>query len=181
MAGVEVGRSAAGLSANRWRALTKLGQAILAGWLSIEVEIIVMKTLWLVIVLAVAGVISLTLAQPERKPTTKEFMAEKLVLSQVLLRGLALEEFELLRANAAQLSAMSKQADWRVFQNPDYDHQSTIFQRHANALVRAAESKDIDGATLAYLRLTLSCVDCHKLVRGKLVAAAEGQTELRFY
>jgi hypothetical protein len=35
------------------------------------------------------------------------------------------------------------------------------------ALVRAAEDKNLDGATLAYTQLAISCVQCHKIVRGK--------------
>jgi hypothetical protein len=30
---------------------------------------------------------------------------------------------------------------------------------------RKAKDKNIDGATLAYLRLTMNCVNCHKYVR----------------
>ena len=69
---------------------------------------------------------------------------------------------------------MSKEADWRVFENPDYDQQSVTFRRHVNSLVKAAKDKNLDAATLAYVRVTMSCVDCHKLVRGKLVASADG-------
>ena len=32
-------------------------------------------------------------------------------------------------------------------------------------LIAEANANDLDGATLAYVQLTLSCVNCHKLVR----------------
>jgi hypothetical protein len=67
---------------------------------------------------------------------------------------------------------MSNEAGWRVFENPDYDQQSVSFRRHINSMVKAAKDKNLDAATLAYVRVTMSCVDCHKLVRGKLVASA---------
>jgi hypothetical protein len=73
---------------------------------------------------------------------------------------------------------MSKEADWRVFENPDYEQQSVIFRRQVDSLVKAAKNKNLDAATLAYVRVTMSCVDCHKLVRGKLVASA-GSSERR--
>ena len=32
-------------------------------------------------------------------------------------------------------------------------------------LIRAASDKNLEAATLAYTQLTISCVNCHKLVR----------------
>ena len=74
---------------------------------------------------------------------------------------------------AQRLSAMSQEAPWQVFENPDYAQHSASFRREADALARAAKKKNIDAATLAYMRLTMNCVDCHKFVRGKLVAQTD--------
>ena len=131
-----------------------------------------LKHLLPVALLAAAVAVSVTLAQSKRSRAAKEFMRDKLELSQRTLEGLATEDYDLIIAQGTKLSAMSKEADWRVFQNPDYDEQSAIFRRHVNSLVKAATDKDLDAATLAYVRMTMSCVDCHKFVRGKLVAAS---------
>ena len=112
----------------------------------------------LLLALVLAASVAVAFAQSKRNRAAKEFMREKLELSQKVLEGLALEDFDLMAAKATRLSAMSKEADWRVFANPDYDQQSILFRRQVDAL------------TLAYVRVTMSCVDCHKLVRGKLVA-----------
>jgi hypothetical protein len=32
-------------------------------------------------------------------------------------------------------------------------------------LIRQADKENLDGAALAYVQLTLSCVNCHKVVR----------------
>jgi cytochrome c556 len=125
-----------------------------------------------VLLLAIAG-LSVALAQSKRSRAAKEFMRDKLELSQRVLEGLATEDFDLIIAKGTRLSAMSKEADWRLFENPDYDQQSITFRRHVNSLVKAAKDKNLDAATLAYVRVTMSCVDCHKLVRGKLVASAD--------
>lgn len=125
------------------------------------------------IALGVAG-LSVALAQSKRNRATKEFMRDKLELSQRMLEGLATEDYDLMIAKGTKLSAMSQDANWRVFENPDYDQQSATFRRQVDALVKAAKDKNLDAATLAYVRMTMSCVDCHKLVRGKLVASAEG-------
>ena len=131
------------------------------------------KLLLLTVVLAVTAGLSVTLAQTKRNRAAKEFMRDKLELSQRVLEGLATEDYDLIIAKGTRLSAMSKEADWRVFENPDYDQQSAIFRRHVGSLVKAAKDKNLDAATLAYVRVTMSCVDCHKLVRGKLVASTD--------
>ena len=38
-----------------------------------------------------------------------------------------------------------------------------------DALTKSARDRNLDAATLAYVRVTKGCVDCHKFVRGKLV------------
>ena len=113
-----------------------------------------------------------TLAQSRRQRAAKEFMRDKLELSQHALEGVVTENYELIIAKGTKLSAMTKEADWRLFENPDYELQSQTFRRHVDSLVKAAKDKNPDAATLAYVRVTMSCVDCHKLVRGKLVASA---------
>ena len=119
------------------------------------------------------GMIAVPFGQPKVPVSTKEFMREKLGQSQKLLGALATEDFFTLGQASQRLSAMTQEASWQAFQNPDYAQHSAIFRRHANALTRAAEDKNLDAATLAYVRLTMSCVDCHKLVRGKLVASSD--------
>jgi cytochrome c556 len=109
-------------------------------------------------------------AQDRKSRANKEFMRDKLELSQKVLEGLALEDFNLIAAKSQKLSAMSQAASWQVFDNPDYAQQSVDFRKNVDALTRAAERKNIDAATLAYMKMTMSCVDCHKLVRGKLMA-----------
>ena len=98
-------------------------------------------------------------------------MRDKLELSQRVLEGIVTEDYDLIIARGTKLSAMTKEADWRLFENPNYEQQSVTFRRHVDSLLKAAKSKDSDAATLAYVRMTMSCVDCHKLVRGKLVAS----------
>jgi cytochrome c556 len=133
------------------------------------------KLILLTVLLALAAAgLSVALSQTKRNRAAKEFMRDKLELSQRVLEGLAIEDYDLMVSKGTRLSAMSKEADWRVFENPDYEQQSVIFRGHVDALVKAARNKHLDAATLAYVRMTMSCVDCHKLVRGKLVASAGG-------
>ena len=131
------------------------------------------KLLLFVLVLFIAAGLSVALAQSKRNRAAKEFMREKLELTQGVLEGLAVEDYDLIIVKGAKISAMTKEMDWRIFENPNYEQQSATFRRHVDSLVKAAREKNLDAATLAYVRVTMSCVDCHKLVRGKLVASGD--------
>ena len=132
-----------------------------------------MKTRIALIAGTIILIVSLTatVGQSKRERAAKEFMRDKLELSQRVLEGIVTEDYDLIVAKGSRLSAMTKEADWRLFENPNYDQQSVTFRGHVDALVKAAKRKDSDAATLAYVRMTMSCVDCHKLVRGKLVSS----------
>ena len=132
-----------------------------------------MRTKFVVVTLLAllaAGVI-MSSAQNKKSRATKEFMRDKLELTQGILEGLAVENFDLILSRSQRLSAMSQEVGWKVFENPDYEQQSIAFRRNVDALTKAAKNKNLDGATLAYVRVTMSCVECHKYVRGRLVAS----------
>ena len=131
-----------------------------------------MKTKHIAVMLAafLAAGLALGLAQGRKSRATKEFMRDKLELAQGILEGLSIENYDLIISRSQKLSAMSQEADWKAFENPDYEQQSLAFRRNVDALTKAARNKNLDGATLAYVRVTMSCVECHKYVRGRLVA-----------
>ena len=132
-----------------------------------------MRTKFVVVTLLalLAASVILSSAQNKKSRATKEFMRDKLELTQGILEGLAVENFDLILSRSQRLSAMSQEVGWKVFENPDYEQQSIAFRRNVDALTKAAKNKNLDGATLAYVRATMSCVECHKYVRGRLVAS----------
>jgi cytochrome c556 len=105
-------------------------------------------------------------AQTAAKPTTKEIMAEKLDYAHFLLNGIATENFDLLANNAEKLNQLSQSTVWREGRTPEYEALSADFRRHAVALTKAAKDRNLDAASLAYVQMTLSCVSCHKYMRG---------------
>jgi len=107
-------------------------------------------------------------AQPAGKHTRAEFMRQKLAFAKDVLEGLALEHFATIERGGKALKKLSEGAEWEVSTIPnatDYVMMTTDFQRHADDLVKQAKAKNIDGATLAYVKLTMSCVQCHKFIR----------------
>jgi hypothetical protein len=102
---------------------------------------------------------------PKVEAKTSEIMKLKLKHAQRLLEGIALSDFDIIRDNGKDLLALSHKAEWRVFPTPAYLRHSNEFQRAAEKLVESAKEKNIDGATLAYVDMTMNCVRCHKYVR----------------
>ena len=93
------------------------------------------------------------------------FMRAKLAHSQNVLEGLAVEDFDLIDKGAQQLSLASEDASWQVLQTEDYARQSADFRRSCDSLRKAAKAKNLDGAALAWMEVTMKCVQCHKYVR----------------
>jgi hypothetical protein len=62
---------------------------------------------------------------------------------------------------------LSEDARWQVSPNVNYLRLSAEFQDLAGELATTAKDKNLDGATLAYVKLTMNCVKCHKLVRAE--------------
>ncbi len=101
----------------------------------------------------------------EQQNTLKALMLKKLQNSQQVLDGLALGDFDKIAKHAEELINISKQAEFKVLKTPQYEIYSNDFRRNADTLVTAAKGKNLDGAALAYVELTLTCVKCHKHVR----------------
>ncbi len=106
--------------------------------------------------------------QPVPKRTRSEFMRQKLDFSKEVLEGLALEQYDTITKAAKALKKLSEAAEWEVPTIPnatDYVMLTSEFQRHADELVKQAKDKNVDGATIAYFKLTSTCVQCHKYIR----------------
>jgi cytochrome c556 len=93
-------------------------------------------------------------------------MRAKLSHSQKVLEGLTTEDFDMIAQNAQAMSLLSQATNWQVLQTPEYLDQSREFRRAADAVTEAAKKKNLDGAALAYVEMTMKCINCHKYVRG---------------
>jgi cytochrome c556 len=92
-------------------------------------------------------------------------MQMKLGHAQKVLEGVAVSDFDLILKHAEELDLLSRKAEWKVMQTPEYQRASDDFRRHVADLQKAARAKNLDGAALSYVQLTMSCVNCHKHVR----------------
>lgn len=93
------------------------------------------------------------------------FMRLKLEHSQKVLEGVVLEDFDMIAKHAQQLALLTEDENWQILQTPDYRQYSAEFTQIAERLKDAAQQKNVDGAALDYVQLTMNCVNCHKHVR----------------
>ena len=102
---------------------------------------------------------------------TQELMKTKLMHSQEILRAIALEDYQGIQTHAEKLSQLSQATGWFTRRTPEYELFTNELRRHADGLAKAGKAKNLDAASLAYFQLTVSCVSCHKYLRGSKVAA----------
>jgi len=117
-----------------------------------------------------AGIVLLALAaglagEDPDEEKTKALMRKKLENAQKVLEGVAMRDFSLIGKHAEELMLLSQQAEWHVMKTPRYEVCSNEFRRSVDDLIQKAKDKNIDGAALSYVEMTLACVKCHKYVR----------------
>ena len=115
--------------------------------------------------IALVGAVASPSEQDDGRRKIQDLMNRKLKHTQKVLEGVALGNFDMIANNAEELTAASKAAEWHVVKTPKYELYSNDFRRLVEMLRKEAKDKNLDGAALAYVELTLNCVKCHKYVR----------------
>lgn len=96
------------------------------------------------------------------------WMEQKLDFSKSILESLTKGDFETLASDAEQMRLLGKIEGFVRRKNADYRTQLRTFDIANQELVRQAQRKNSEGATLAFNQLTTSCVACHLLIREEL-------------
>lgn len=120
------------------------------------------------VVLGAAGLAAAGQALQEAAPrpdAVADFMRAKLAHCQDVLEGLTTKNFDLIDKGAQELSLVSQDASWQVLQTEDYARHSADFRRSCDSLRKAAKDKNLDGAALAWMEVTMKCIQCHSYVR----------------
>jgi hypothetical protein len=99
------------------------------------------------------------------KRSNQVLMRDKLTHANAVLEGLTVEDFAKIGENAKMLRMISKAASWHVIGSDEYARMSRDFQEQTVDLERHAKEKNLDAATLDYLRISITCVQCHKVMR----------------
>lgn len=118
--------------------------------------------------------------QPTAKPDPKkvqELMHKKLENSQKLLEALTLNDLDKAGRHAQELMRIRREASWMIVKSDMYETWSNDFAGSADNIVQAAKDKNLEGAKLNYLSLTLACFHCHTYVRDLRRTALEESTD----
>jgi hypothetical protein len=99
----------------------------------------------------------------------QSFMRAKLGASTKILEGLALENLDLVKEGANELNRISSAEKWRRHDDVLYRQFSAEFRQTTSDLIDAAKGNLFDRAALKWIDATMSCIDCHRYVRNKLV------------
>ena len=99
------------------------------------------------------------------EPKKPSIMQRKLQHAQKVLEGLSLKNFKTISKSADELLFLSKEEEWKVLSTMEYERYSNEFRRNTLSLIKSAKEENLDACALAYVSLTLTCVNCHKHVR----------------
>ena len=111
------------------------------------------------------------------QPTTGRqhavLMEKKLASAQEVFAGLARRNFPEIEKQSQMLMLLSHEAAWNIIQTQEYLRLSDAFRATTKQLQRAAEDHDSDAVGLAYIKLTISCIDCHRYSDEQQAAKAD--------
>lgn len=110
--------------------------------------------------------------QPKQAKTEKSgeqstsfWMERKLHLSQQLLGGITAGDFDKVTASAQAMKGLDKIEAFIRSKTPGYRAQLQYFDESLDEIIRQADKDNLEGATLGFTQLTISCVNCHKQLR----------------
>lgn len=112
------------------------------------------------------SIAALTMGADEKQPASF-WMKKKLQYSEKVLEGLAKADYETIAENAKLMNQLDQIEDFVRGRDEEYRHHLKTFDRVTRELAQQANDEDIDGATLAFMELTLNCVNCHKHLRDR--------------
>jgi hypothetical protein len=117
-----------------------------------------------------SAAVQVEIAAPPDKKTMEKFMTRKLAAAQRALEGVARDDHALIQKATAEMIELSRQAAWEQMASYRFVQDTTDFVAAAEFLSRMADAKDAEGTSLGFMRLTMTCTNCHNHVRTASVA-----------
>lgn len=93
------------------------------------------------------------------------WMRMKLEYSQKILEGLTKADLAMIEDNANKMRGLNRFERFVRGRWEGYPQQLQAFQQANDELIKQARKNNVDGATLAFTQMTISCVTCHKKLR----------------
>jgi hypothetical protein len=98
------------------------------------------------------------------KPSSS-WMKLKLDYSQKILAGIATADFDQIVRSAEAMEGLTTIEGFVRGRVPGYATQLEIFKDANAELIKQGKRGNVEGTTLAFTQMTLSCVNCHKKLR----------------
>ena len=96
--------------------------------------------------------------------TLNRLMRAKLEHAQQILGDVVTSNWAELARHSEELRRAARDPAWAVLTTPEYVRQSEAFLRASEDLIEAAKRRDEEAAPIAFVALTMSCVQCHRHV-----------------
>lgn len=97
------------------------------------------------------------------------WMQAKLHSAQQIFAGLTQGDLDVVKKRAQYMAVVNVLEDWLkksdFKKKSAYQGQLNAFEFANKELIRNADDENIDGALEAWIKLSRSCVECHKLIR----------------
>lgn len=131
---------------------------------------------WIVAVAAIgiAGIAGTAAFSGSQEPGIDQIMQRKLDHAHAILEALIVEDYETLEDSSSALLKLSEEAGWFVLQTPEYTQRSASFRHAVLEIEASAKDRNLEGAALGYVDMTLKCVQCHEMLRGTQMAGEFG-------
>jgi hypothetical protein len=117
----------------------------------------------------VAALLTVPSPAPAQKAQDKEkasiWMKKKAEYAQKLLVDLTRGDFATLVTDAKEMQFLGYLEKNDRSDIPGYKRQLENFESSLEELIKTAEAKNLQGTTLAFQQLTVSCVQCHSVMR----------------
>ena len=110
------------------------------------------------------------IAAPPSKVAMDELMKQKLAAAQGALEAVSRDDFEKLHDVSTQMIALSHKEIWAQMASPRFVQDTADFMAAVELMDRMAAARDADGANLGFIRLTMSCANCHRHMRSAPIA-----------
>jgi hypothetical protein len=99
----------------------------------------------------------------------KQVMRTKLDHSQRILEAVVTSDWQLLDRESREMSLVARDPAWNALTLPEYVRHSEAFLRATDDLIAASRLRDVESASLGFISLTTSCVNCHRyLARARI-------------
>lgn len=110
------------------------------------------------------------IAAPANDEAMQKFMARKLAAAKDALEAVAKNDYDQIRKSASDMIELSRHEAWERMASPRFVQDTMDFVSSAEFLSRMAEARDSEGTALGFMRLTMTCTNCHQHVRSNAVA-----------